>query len=310
MHCANRLWTWTLGFAIAALTGVSARADDATIALQAALDRSGFSAGIIDAKPGRKTRIGLTAFQTARGIPASGELDARTRAALRLDDMPTLMTYTLTAADLKDVGGPVPDDWNRRAALDRLRYESLAALLGERGHCTRDLVVALNPSKRIESLVAGDSLRIPNVCIEPDSIEAAALEVDLGEKLVRAVDAQNRTLLLFHCSIAAFAEKRPRGAAEVAVVAPDPEYTFRPEMWPEVHNVSAPLQIPAGPRNPVGLCWIGLTLPGYGIHGTPNPELIGKTGSHGCIRLANWDAVRLGRAARVGMPVRFIDATP
>ncbi len=279
--------------------------EDEVVALQAALDRSGYSAGIIDGKLGRKTQLGLQAFQTRSGLPASGELDVRTRGLLRLDDASTYTNYTVTPADLRDVGGPVPEDWNRRAALDRLRYDTLAALLAERGHCSRELLARLNPGKRLESLAAGDSLRLPNTRPERDDPPISALEVHLEERLVRGFDASGQLALQFHCSIAAFAENRPRGAAEVSIIVMNPEYTFRPEMWPEVRNVDRVLQIPAGPRNPVGLCWIGLSLPGYGIHGTPNPELIGKTGSHGCIRLANWDAVRLGNAVRVGIPVRF-----
>jgi len=94
----------------------------------------------------------------------------------------------------------------------------------------------------------------------------------------------------------------------VVAVALNPNYTFRPEMWPEVkEKITGPLTIPPGPRNPVGRCWVALSLPGYGMHGTPNPELIGKTGSHGCFRLANWDAVRLGKMVESGNRVRFSD---
>jgi hypothetical protein len=93
----------------------------------------------------------------------------------------------------------------------------------------------------------------------------------------------------------------------VVVVTPNPAYTFDPKMWPDVTNVTKKLLIPPGPRNPVGMCWVGLSLPGYGIHGTPNPEMIGKTGSHGCFRLTNWDAVRLGRITTAGVPVKFIN---
>jgi lipoprotein-anchoring transpeptidase ErfK/SrfK len=114
-------------------------------------------------------------------------------------------------------------------------------------------------------------------------------------------------LALVNCSIAAHVEKRPAGEATITSVAFDPNYTFNPELYPEVTNVTTRLIIPPGPRNPVGVAWIGLSLPGYGIHGTPWPELIGKTGSHGCIRLANWDARRIAKLVRVGMTVRFVE---
>lgn len=276
------------------------------IALQAALDRAGFSPGIIDGKLGRKSQIALRAYQAWSGLRETGELDEKTRTALNLANIPATVRYNVTASDLEDVGGPIPEDWNKRAALTRSRYESNLAMLAERGHASKATIERLNSSVNFERLKAGDSVVVPNVWPPRLDIDVASIEVDLEEKVIRIRDAGGKVNMLLHCSIAAFAEKRPKGDAEVKVVVPNPEYTFRPEMWPEVKNVDRVLQIMPGPRNPVGLCWIGLDLPGYGIHGTPWPELIGKTGSHGCIRLANWDAVRLGQKTKVGTRVSFV----
>jgi lipoprotein-anchoring transpeptidase ErfK/SrfK len=136
---------------------------------------------------------------------------------------------------------------------------------------------------------------------------AERIEINLSEKVIRVIGKDRQLIALFHCSIAKDKEKRPSGEARVTGVAMDPWYTFKPEMWPEVkERVPGALQIPPGPRNPVGRCWVALSLPVYGIHGTPNPELIGKTGSHGCFRLTNWDAQRLGKMVEAGTPVRFI----
>lgn len=276
------------------------------LARQAALDRAGFSPGVIDGVVGRKTTLALQAFQTARGLRVTGQFDAATDATLGVKNVPATFSYTLTAADMRAVG-PVPRDWNAKAKLERLRYESLTALLAERGHCTRATVAGLNPGRELDRLRPGAQVVLPNVW--PRKLPAAAtIEVDLGAKIVRALDKAGRTIALLHCSIAKSAAKRPRGTTKVTGVAFDPVYVFDPRMWPEVRGVTRKLTIPPGPRNPVGLCWIDLGLPGYGIHGTPNPELIGKTGSHGCIRLTNWDAQRLGRLVRAGTPVRFTGA--
>ena len=110
---------------------------------------------------------------------------------------------------------------------------------------------------------------------------------------------------LFHCSVAAEVAKRPSGETIVKGIIFDPEYLFDPEHWPEVKGIDRKLTIRPGPRNPVGLCWIALDLPGYGMHGSPRPEQIGKTGSHGCFRLTNWDAVRLGHMLAAGARVHF-----
>jgi lipoprotein-anchoring transpeptidase ErfK/SrfK len=287
-----------------ASSAVPAGAVSATLARQAALDRAGFSPGVLDGRTGRKTRLALKAFQTAHGLPATGQFDRATLAALRVADVPPTVTHTVTAADLRAVGR-VPRDWDAKAKLNRLRYESLAALLAERGHCTRALLAQLNPGRDLVHLRPGERVVLPKVW--PHALpRATSLEVDLDAKTVRARNKAGRTLALFHCSVAKFAEKRPHGSAHVTAVAFDPVYTFNPKMWPEVHSVKRTLRIPPGPRNPVGVCWIDLSLPGYGIHGTPTPERIGKTGSHGCIRLANWDARRLGRMVHAGMPVHFV----
>jgi lipoprotein-anchoring transpeptidase ErfK/SrfK len=275
-----------------------------TVARQAALDRAGFSPGVLDGRAGRKTVLALKAFQAARGLPATGQFDRATLAALHVADHPATVTHTITAGDMRAVG-PVPRDWNAKAKLNRLRYESLAALLAERGHCTRALLARLNPGRNLARLRPGDRVVLPNVW--PHKLpRTASLTVDLDNKTVCARNKAGRTIAIFHCSIAKFAEKRPRGRAHVTSVAFDPAYTFNLKMWPEVRSVTHTLRIPPGPRNPVGVCWIDLSLPGYGIHGTPTPELIGKTGSHGCIRLANWDARRLGQMVHAGTPVHFV----
>jgi len=112
---------------------------------------------------------------------------------------------------------------------------------------------------------------------------------------------------LFHCSVAKDKAKLPARDTVVKKMAANPEYWFDPKNWPEVKNVDRVLKIPPGPRNPVGLAWIGLDIPGYGIHGNPKPELIGKTGSHGCFRMTNWDALALFPMVHVGMPVKIVN---
>ena len=67
------------------------------------------------------------------------------------------------------------------------------------------------------------------------------------------------------------------------------------------------LELPSGPNGPVGTVWIDLTEPTYGIHGTPEPKLIGKVGSHGCVSLTNWDAEELSNMVKPGVVVQFGD---
>lgn len=277
-----------------------------TVAWQAALDRAGYSAGIIDGQPGRKLETAIRAFQSARGLKVTGKQDDETAAALGVGKTAPTIAYKITAADVKMVQPP-PVKWQDKAKRSRLGYRSLADLLGERGHCTQPLLARLNPRVNLNALRAGDTVVLPSVWSPQSPPRAAKLRVDLAAKTICVLDGSSKVIGLFHCSIAKDKAKRPSGKARVVTVSKNPDYLFDPKMWPEVKDVKKKLRIPPGPRNPVGLAWIGLSLPGYGIHGTPEPAMIGKTGSHGCFRLANWDAVRLSRMVRVGTPVEFID---
>ncbi len=279
------------------------------VAWQVALDRAGFSPGIIDGGMGPKTQTALKAFQAFSKLPVTGNPDAATRAALGVDSQAAVTRYVITAADADDIAPP-PEDWIAKSKAGRLRYASLAALVAERGHCSRWLIARLNPKVKLDRLVIGDGLLIPDVGSPSPAVRATRLDIDFDEKTISVIDKAGRVAALFHCSIAKHKWKRPSGSCKVVVVRRNPDYLFDPKMWPEVKDVKKKLVIPPGPRNPVGLCWIGLSLDGFGIHGTPEPEMIGKTGSHGCFRLTNWDAVRLGQMVRAGTPVRFTESTP
>jgi len=275
------------------------------VACQAALDRAGFSPGLIDGKIGQKTLAGLRAFQASKGLAVTGSFDPQTRRALGVDAQPALVRYALTDTDMALVG-PWPKDWVAKSQARRLGYASLASLAAERGHCTLGLLARLNPDVDLKTLKPGDTLRLPNVVPPKEMPQAAGIEVDFLAKTVRALDAAGRAVAMFHCSIAKHEKDLPSRPCRVASVAMNPIYLFDPKKWPEVKGVDRCLEIPPGPRNPVGLCWIGLSLKGYGIHGTPEPAMIGKTGSHGCVRLTNWDVLRLAKIVRVGTPVRFV----
>jgi lipoprotein-anchoring transpeptidase ErfK/SrfK len=274
------------------------------VAWQIALDRRTFSPGLIDGLIGPKTRLATRAFQRVRDLPETGELDVATWFALEVDPEHALREHTVTADDLTHVG-PTATGWKAKSRLERLGYPSNLAAVAERFHCSKGLLRQLNPG--MTDPVVGDRLTVPNVDAARAAARADSLTIDMNEKTIRAVDDDGRLVGLFHCSVARHKEKRPTGKAEVVNIARDPVYTFNPRMWPEVRDVHETLRIPPGPTNPVGLCWIGLSLRGYGIHGTPNPELIGKTGSHGCFRLTNWDALHLAKMVRPGTAIHFVN---
>lgn len=275
------------------------------VALQIALERAGFSPGLIDGTFGPKTTLALREFQRNRKLPVTGQLDAKARATLNVDEDDAFTRYTITVTDKASIGS-APTDWNARARLHRMAYSNLAELVAERHHCHRRLLAQLNPSRPLDALTSGETLFVPNIPETYPAAVVARLLVNLSDKTIQGIAPNGEVVALFHCSIPAKREKWPSGQTRVEAVAENPTYTFDPQMWPEVKNVREVLTIPPGPRNPVGIRWIGLGLPGVGIHGSPTPEMIGKTGSHGCIRLTNWDATRLARLVSVGTPVKFI----
>jgi lipoprotein-anchoring transpeptidase ErfK/SrfK len=274
---------------------------------QVALARRAVSPGSIDAAIGSQTRSGIAAFQRSQKLLESGLLDTNTRALLTLGG-PWLTNYIVTTNDLARLQ-PIGKTWLEKSRQSALDYETILELVAEKAHSHPLLIQKLNPGVAWTNLSAGAALKIPDVNYpEPDG-KAAFVVIHLSEKFLEAFDAETNLLAHFPCSIAARVEKRPVGELHVIVVAPDPNYTVDPALFPESAELQAlghKLILPPGPNNPVGVAWIGLDKTGYGMHGTPVPEQVGRTESHGCFRLANWDAEYLLKLAWVGMPVEVV----
>jgi lipoprotein-anchoring transpeptidase ErfK/SrfK len=274
---------------------------------QVALARRAISPGSIDGAIGSQTRAALTAFQLSEQLLESGKLDTNTRTQLSLD-APLLADYVVTTNDRARLQ-PLGKTWLAKSEQSALDYETILELVAEKAHSHPGLVQKLNPGVDWTHLIAGAVLKIPDVNYpEPDD-KAAFIIIHLSDKFLEAFDADTNLLAHFPCSIAARVEKRPVGELHVAVIAPNPNYTFDPAIFPESPEAQAighKLVLPPGPNNPVGVAWIGLDKPGYGMHGTPSPEQIGHTESHGCFRLANWDAEYLVKLVWIGMPVEVV----
>jgi len=269
-----------------------------------ALARRAISPGSIDAALGSQTRAAISVFQQMEKLPETGKLDTNTRPQLTLD-APILTTYAVTTNDLARLQ-PLGKTWLAKSQQTALDYETELELVAEKSHSHPLLIQRLNPNVNWTNVVVGMVLQIPDVNYPEPSDKAAFVIIHLSEKFLEAFDAETNLLAHFPCSIAARVEKRPAGELHVAVIAANPNYTFDPELFPEsleAQQLKMKLVLPPGPNNPVGVAWIGLDKTGYGIHGTPAPEQVGRTESHGCFRLANWDAEYLMKLAWVGMPV-------
>jgi lipoprotein-anchoring transpeptidase ErfK/SrfK len=271
---------------------------------QLALDRLGISSGSLDGLIGPQTRAALRAFQEKEHLSATGGLDADTKERLLLA-APPYTTHTVTSNDLSRLQ-PLSGTWLGKSQQTALDYETILELVAEKGHSHPNLIRQLNPSIQWASVPEGATLRLPDVVRCEPGAKAAFATISLSGKALEAFDANTNLLVHFPCSIAQRVEKRPVGELHVAVIAPNPNYTFDPDVFPEsaeARQIKTKLILPPGPNNPVGVAWIGLDKPGYGIHGTPSPEQVGRTESHGCFRLANWNAEYLLKLVWIGMPV-------
>jgi lipoprotein-anchoring transpeptidase ErfK/SrfK len=303
----------------------AAPVDDKVLAIQVALDRAGFSPGALDGQMGGNTRLALEAFRKHRG----GEPSL---------DMPAVSEYAVTPGDTR---GPfaesIPQDLTEQASLPALAYTSVLEALAERFHTTPAFLQRLNPEA---SFSAGESIRVPNVepfiapverlVVSAETVKAAAkkragrsnsgsepplilqrpdvvVTVTKGTSALLVSDASGK--IVFHAPVTTGSERDPLPIGEWKVngLQFNPVFHYNPKLFWDADPSHSKARIPPGPNNPVGVVWIDISKEHYGIHGTPEPSTIGRAQSHGCVRLTNWDAVRLAGLVKPGTRVVFAE---
>jgi lipoprotein-anchoring transpeptidase ErfK/SrfK len=284
--------------------------DPALVKAQVLLDRARFSPGVIDGHNGENLQNAIKIFEKANELKPDGSLDEEVwRKLSETSAEPVLTEYTITQEDLKGPFVDIPDKLEDQAKLDRLGYSSPEELLAEKFHMDVDLLKALNPDKAFDR--AGTAVVVANVDAKADSgkpqEKAAKIEIVKSERILRALAKDGAVMAVYPASIGSEEKPAPKGSHTVRAIAPNPNYTYNPNYAFKGVKAKEKFEIKPGPNNPVGSTWIDLSVESFGIHGTPEPEKVGKAYSQGCVRLTNWDVQELAKMVEKGTPVEFID---
>jgi lipoprotein-anchoring transpeptidase ErfK/SrfK len=274
-------------------------------ALQILLDRRGASPGVIDGRFGSNVDKAIIAYRSITNENLKSTDSAGIKKALAESGGDPFINYTITAAD---AAGPfvasVPVDYGEKAKLDKLSYTSVTEMLAERFHMDEAYLKAINPEANFSRV--GTIIRVANIGTAVNR-PVARIVANKGKKQVFAYDEQGKLVASYPATIGSTDTPSPTGTHLVSRVVLDPDYTYNPNVNFKQGDNKNILTIPPGPNGPVGSVWIALDKPTYGIHGTPDPSKIGKTESHGCVRLTNWDAQELAKLVKPGVPVEFVE---
>lgn len=267
--------------------------DPFLIRLQIMLDRAHASPGVIDGHDGRNLRKAVAAFETMRGLPVDGAPDPEVWTALTEGQSKLTKVYEITPEDIKGrYVEKVPSDYGKLARLKWIGFRDAAEMLAERFHLDERLLKSLNPD--VDFKTAGQRILVPETGAEPDT-KVARIVVNKAEGELRAYGEDGKLVLIDRATVGSSDTPSPSGTMKVNGSFPNPHYIYDPKKNFRQGRNFRKLTLKPGPNGPVGSMWIDLSKPTYGIHGTPEPSKIDKTGSHGCVRLTNWDAEALGK---------------
>ena len=271
---------------------------DTTTKLQALLNWQQNGVGAVDGSWGKNSRKAMQAFQMANGLAVTDTLNTETWQLLTKNDklmqQPVLVSYQLTDADINIKTTTIPAGAEAKAKLEGMYYETTIEGLAEKFHISENYLKALNPNAKF---AIGETITVYNPG-NPNTKPVSRVVADKTTETLYAYDDEGSLVASYPTTVGSTATPSPTGTHTVKVKVHEPNYTYTAE------NGSKSI-LPPGPNNPVGLVWIGLSKPSYGIHGSPDPARISRQASAGCIRLTNWDALALLGVIQNGATVEF-----
>ena len=282
---------------------------DMVLSAQVMLDAAGFSPGEIDGRPGPNFTRALAAFQRSRNLRVASRLDQATMEQLQegFKQESALSTYTLTDADLAGPFQPdIPGDLVEQSKLPSLDYRNALEALAERFHASPALLQSLNAGQTFAR--AGEMILVPNVSSSvatPVRTVGVRIAVTKRTSALTVEDAKGRVLFFAPVTTGSRHDPLPLGRWTVTAVQQSPAFHYNPDLFWDANPAHSKAKIAPGPNNPVGVAWIDINKPHYGIHGTPEPSTVGHVQSHGCVRMTNWDVQRVATWVKRGTPVIF-----
>lgn len=295
--------------------------------VQVILDHLGFAPGILDGKRGQSLTAALKGFQESRNLPVTGLIDDATLVELdKYQNLRATRTLRLSADALTGpFVNPLPKSPVEQAKLTTLAYRSAMEKLGEMFHTTPAVLVALNspdtplrpgtpvvfpnalPSSRDYDAKLPELWRQTLADLNVDAVQPQGTQVvvDKSDQVLRVLDAQGHLVAQFSATMGSEHDPLPLGRWKIQGFSYNPPFHYNPALFWDARKSAKEALLPPGPNGPVGVIWLDLSKPHYGIHGTPEPSTIGRAESHGCIRLTNWDAARLSLMIKPGTPAIF-----